>query len=200
MLLHCWSFNSQTACCLVGRGKCRCCMLAGKKCPCPFCITVVFVIVDQFGIYSRYSTWGELIVVNFSLSRDRSWTISYLRNRSKEKKAKYSDRTEQSSCHFAAKETGKMHRFHYLKNGFLLSQFFPPFLVDCRWFLRGFSPVFGAMLPIASTPWNKASFLPSACCTGYKCIWEVSMSFPTNLYILLQLTQLLHSRCRLTIY
>ena len=48
--------------------------------------------------------------------------------------------------------------FHYLKNGIASVTILSSFSVDCQCFLRGLSPVFGAVSPVTSTPW-KASMM-----------------------------------------
>ena len=69
----------ETACHLVE--KCHCWILAWKKMLRRFSIN--FFVILNFGIDSKYSTWKELIVSNFSPRRDRFSIKPTLENGSK---------------------------------------------------------------------------------------------------------------------
>ena len=76
------SVISETACHLVGQEKCHCCIVSRKKCHCWFSINSCDTNLE---IYSRYSTWKELlsIVINLFSQWDSSLIIPTLENDSK---------------------------------------------------------------------------------------------------------------------
>lgn len=55
------SVIAETTCCLVGKEKCCCCILAYREENLAVSSAYIFVILN-FGIYSRYSAWKELII------------------------------------------------------------------------------------------------------------------------------------------
>ena len=85
---------------------------------------------------------------------DRSWPIPSLENVPKIKCLEIMEDSLLFRSRKSAKYKSEQMSLSRLKNGLSLSKFFPPFLSIVGCVLRGLSPVFVAMSPVASTLWK----------------------------------------------